>query len=98
MDDDIISISANTTFAAGLAVGSGGSGGCGTSNRVTSNDISISRSYGTLYIAQAIEELQQRMCIVEPNFKKMENYPALKEAYDNYKLVESLINEGNNND
>jgi hypothetical protein len=31
------------------------------------------------------------MLILQPNFEKMEQYPALKEAYDNYKLVEALI-------
>lgn len=64
----------------------------------SANDISISRPYGTLHIAQAIEELQKRLCILEPDFKKMEKYPALKEAYDNYKLVESLISERNDRD
>jgi hypothetical protein len=34
--------------------------------------------------------MKRRMCILEPAFEKHEHFPALKEAYENYLLIERL--------
>jgi hypothetical protein len=41
-------------------------------------------------MANVVETLKERLLILTPNFEKMEQYPALKEAYDHYKLIEAL--------
>ena len=71
---------------------------------ITSNytfDTNTMSSYGDLVIAregkepirvaETLEQIMDRLAIIVPDLEKMEKYPALKEAYENYKLVESLI-------
>jgi hypothetical protein len=41
-------------------------------------------------MATLMETLKERLLILTPNFEKMEQYPALKEAYEHYKLIEAL--------
>ena len=41
-------------------------------------------------MANVVETLKERLLILTPNFEKMEQYPALKEAYEHYKLIEAL--------
>ena len=41
-------------------------------------------------MANVVDTLKERLLILTPNFEKMEQYPALKEAYDHYKLIEAL--------
>ena len=38
-----------------------------------------------------IRKLEERLLVIEPQLELMEKYPALKEAYNEYKLVERLI-------
>jgi hypothetical protein len=58
----------------------------------TDTDLTIRRDgKPSLKVAETLETILERMLILQPNFEKMEQYPALKEAYDNYKLVEALI-------
>ena len=42
-------------------------------------------------MASVVETLKERMLILTPDFEKHERYPALKEAYDNYKALEALL-------
>ena len=42
-------------------------------------------------VATMMETLKQRMLIITPDFEKHEKYPALKEAYDNYKALEAML-------
>ena len=46
-------------------------------------------------MATLMETLKERLLMLTPNFEKMEQYPALKEAYDHYKLIEALCREDN---
>lgn len=62
-------------------------------------DVSISQTVSkkpTLDLVVAIKEIMDRLAILQPDFEKMEKYPALKEAYDNYKLIESMIEKDPN--
>ncbi len=40
-----------------------------------------------------LHKIEERLCILSPAFELHEKYPALKEAYDAYCLVEKLVNE-----
>jgi len=42
-------------------------------------------------MATMMETLKERMLIVTPDFEKHDKYPALKEAYDNYKALEAML-------
>lgn len=49
---------------------------------------------GTLDLNELItivDTLKERLLILTPNFEKHEKYAALKKAYDNYKLIESML-------
>ena len=38
-----------------------------------------------------VREIEKRLLILEPNFELHDKYPSLKEAYEQYKLIERLI-------
>lgn len=58
----------------------------------TGTDLTIHRDgKPPLKVAETLETILDRMLILQPNFEKMEQYPALKAAYDNYKMIEALI-------
>ena len=58
----------------------------------TYNDISIEREGRTpIKVAETLEKIMERLSIIEPDFDKMERYPALREAYNNYRAIEALI-------
>jgi folate-dependent phosphoribosylglycinamide formyltransferase PurN len=39
-----------------------------------------------------VKELEHRLCVLFPNDELHEKYPALKEAYEAYLIVERLVN------
>ena len=56
------------------------------------NDLIIHRDgKESIKVCETLDVIMERLCILQPNFEKMEQYPALKAAYDNYKMVEALI-------
>jgi hypothetical protein len=58
----------------------------------TGSDLTIRRDgKPSIKVAETLETILDRMLILQPNFEKMEQYPALKQAYDNYKMIEALI-------
>jgi hypothetical protein len=46
-------------------------------------------------LAAVIETVKERLLILAPNFELMEQYPTLKDAYDQYKLIEAMLKEEN---
>lgn len=42
-------------------------------------------------LVKKVEQIQKSLCILEPNFELHEKFPALKEAYEYYKLIENLV-------
>jgi hypothetical protein len=42
--------------------------------------------------------MKERLLILTPAFEKHEKYAALKKAYDNYKMIEALIQEDRKDD
>lgn len=53
-----------------------------------------------LPIGKTLDAIMERLCIIEPALEKLEKYPALKAAYENYKLIEAMIqnDNGDNNE
>jgi hypothetical protein len=41
-------------------------------------------------IIDFMDVMKRRMCILLPDFEKHEQYPSLREAYENYLLIERL--------
>lgn len=59
-----------------------------------SEDLVINRpGKPPLKVAETLEAIMKRLAIIQEDFEKLEKYPALKEAYDNYKLIEALCHE-----
>ena len=48
-------------------------------------------------LGKTIDAILERLCIIIPALDKLEKYPALKEAYENYKLIEALIQNDEDN-
>ena len=46
-------------------------------------------------MAEMMNTLKERLLILTPNFELMEQYPTLKDAYEQYKLIESMLKEEN---
>lgn len=44
-------------------------------------------------VGATLKTLQERFLILEADFEKHEQYPALKDAYKKYKLIEKLLQE-----
>ena len=44
-----------------------------------------------LEIKESLAHIEERLAILEPHLQDHEQYPALKEAYDQYKTVEKLM-------
>ena len=56
------------------------------------DDLIINRpGKSPLKVAQTLESIMERLAILEPDFDKIDRYPALREAYDNYKTIEALL-------
>ena len=63
------------------------------------NDVRISRpGKPDLAVASTLDMIMDRLCIIEPSFKLMDKYPALKEAYDAYKAIEAMCRMGDKED
>ena len=48
-------------------------------------------------VGATLETMQERFLILEADFKKHEQYPALKDAYEQYKMLEKLLMDSNVN-
>lgn len=44
-----------------------------------------------LRVGETLESIMERLAILQPDFNKMDRYPALREAYNNYKLIEAML-------
>jgi len=47
-------------------------------------------------VSDFMKTMKERMLILQPNFEAHEHYPALKDVYDQYKMLEKLLMEQNN--
>jgi hypothetical protein len=44
-------------------------------------------------INDRLSKIEERLCILSPSFELHDKYPALKEAYEAYRIIEGLVNE-----
>lgn len=44
-------------------------------------------------VLSRLSTIEDRLCILQPSLELHDKYPALREAYENYKLIEKLVNE-----
>jgi len=51
---------------------------------------------GEIDLGDFVKTMKERMLILQPNFEAHEKYPALKDLYDQYKMMEKLMVEANN--
>ena len=47
-------------------------------------------------VTEFMKTMKDRMLILQPDFEANEHYPALKDAYDQYKMLEKLLTESKN--
>lgn len=59
-----------------------------TTLQTTKNKIDVDE------LIETVKTLQERLLILAPMFEKHEKYPALKAAYDHYKIIEKMIADG----
>jgi len=66
---------------------------------ITSEDVVIARpDRAPLRVGKTLDMIMDRLCIIEPSFQLMDKYPALKEAYDAYKIIEDMCRAGDKQD
>lgn len=66
-----------------------------------SADITLKRNgKPDIQVGKTLDAIMDRLCIIEPALEKLEKYPALRAAYENYKLIEAMIqnDEGTDNE
>ena len=64
-------------------------------NWVTTNNTVVSDiNQPMVDLLEVVRSIQDRLAIIEADATLMEKFPALKEAYDNYKLIEAMVKEG----
>lgn len=49
-------------------------------------------------LADFMEMMKRRLCIITPNLEKHEKFPALKEAYEQYLVLDKLMREEDPNE
>ena len=89
--------SGNSTWV--TAANTGATGPSWNVDDYSGNDITIRRKgKQDIAVGKTLDTIMERLCIIEPSFEKLEKYPALKEAYENYKLIEAMLMNDQGND
>lgn len=85
--------------------GSGGGSGGGVTTGSVSSTYSVPISGSTLNTSTSasviiigdllsrIEKIEKQLSILRPNIELHDKYPALKQAYEDYKIIERLIDD-----
>lgn len=45
-------------------------------------------------VGEFMKTISERLCVLQPNLEAHEHYPALKDAYEKYKMLEKLLANG----
>jgi hypothetical protein len=56
-------------------------------------DLDLSKNKDFAEVTERLAEIEKRLAILRPNEELQARFPALQEAYDNYKLIEKLVND-----
>jgi hypothetical protein len=46
-------------------------------------------------VGETLKSISERLCVLQPDFEAHEHYPALKDAYEQYKMLEKLLLDSN---
>lgn len=46
-------------------------------------------------VGEFMQTISERLCVLQPNLEAHEHYPALKDLYDQYKMLEKLLVDNN---
>lgn len=83
--------SANTTTVPAITVDGDTNVKIRTDGKVTIED-----KDGVKYdVVEFMKTVSERLLVLQPNFEAHEKYPALKEAYEHYKMLETLLGVDN---
>ena len=64
--------------------------------RISKADLILENEDGTeVNVNEVLNTISERLCVLSPNFEAMEEYPALKDAYKQYKMLEKLLLDNN---
>ena len=58
-------------------------------------DINLPEDENFKKVIERIEEIEKRLLIIVPAEELHEKFPALKEAYDHYKVIEAIVHSKN---
>lgn len=64
-----------------------------SSNWSTTLDLNLPSNKDFQEVTDRLTEIEKRLAILRPNEELQARFPALQEAYDNYKLIEKLVND-----
>jgi hypothetical protein len=56
-------------------------------------DIKFNDNGREISLAETLNKINERLAIIEPDFEKMERFPALRKAYEHYKTIEAMIQD-----
>lgn len=88
-----------TTAAPSYYTAGTGSSVFTTTANTYSNDIIIKREgKGDIRVGDTLEMLMDRLCIIQPAMDLIEKYPALREAYEQYKIIEEMVKNGDSDE
>lgn len=102
-------ITYTTTGAFNTAVGYNGSWGAGigpiTTTGISNNSLEVTGNANFkgdvtidgVSVKDTLKKIQDRLAILVPDPKKLEQYEALQKAYRNYKMLEALCEEQDDN-
>lgn len=57
-------------------------------------DLNLPDNKDFIDLKSRVEAIENRLAILGPNEELQARFPALQEAYDHYKLIEKLVNDG----
>lgn len=64
----------------------------GTSTTLDLESTAIATIADVEVVGERLDKIEKRLCIIsDENLEMIENFPALKDAYEHYKLIEKLV-------
>lgn len=76
----------------GASTISAGSIHMGTSTSLDFESTAIATVEDVEVLGERLDKIEKRLCIIsDENLEMIENFPALKDAYEHYKLIEKLV-------
>ena len=94
--DDFKDLDSRWGMIAGGTLGSSASASASADVEYEKIKVSEKLEVNGIDVGATLKTIQERFLILEDDFQKHEQYPALKDAYEKYKLIELLLKDNNN--